>query len=120
VQLDSAKQWLEDIRQRRNIAVEKATKAKTNSKIARAAAAEKQIANIFKKLERKERTIQDELESYENELNKARALFWELSGGEVMYPKTETQSGRSTDNPQSGSEDAAREGDRGNSETGAD
>ena len=87
--LPQIKEQLEAIRFRRGLIVEKIAKAKANTKIAREAQANKQLKRIFDKLSRKLDSLDEDMTSIEDELNKARALILELSDGEIMVPKTE-------------------------------
>jgi septal ring factor EnvC (AmiA/AmiB activator) len=86
------KEDLEKIRVRRASIVEKAAKAKSNSKIAREATVNKQLQRFFKKLEKDIAALDRDMTAIEDNMNKARALILELSDGEVLLPKTEINS----------------------------
>lgn len=83
------KEDLERIRARRGAIIEKVTKAKANSKIAREAVANRQLKRFFDKLEKQIAALDEDMTSIEDNMNKARALILELSDGEVVVPKTE-------------------------------
>ena len=91
--LKEAEDWLAGIRLRRAAIVEKVKKAKENSKLAQELKTHKQLQRINKKLERLQYNIESDIDMYADELNKARALFYELSDGEVMLPKETIQHG---------------------------
>lgn len=80
---------LEKIRERRAAVIEKAAKAKANSKIAREATINKQLQRFFKKLEKDIAALDRDIAAIEDNMNKARALILELSDGEVHITKTE-------------------------------
>lgn len=76
-----------DIRVRRAVVVEKIARAKTNSKIAREAKVNKQLQRIFERLQVRCNSIDEDIGIVEEELNKYRALLWEISDGEVDVKK---------------------------------
>ena len=88
--LTQIKSDLEGIRHRRGLIIEKITKAKSNSRIARAAERSKQLKKFFDKMERQLSSLEEDMTEIEDNMNKARALILEESDGEVMVPKTET------------------------------
>lgn len=89
--LQQIKEDLEGIRFRRGLIIEKVTKAKSNSKIARAAERNKQLKRFFDRMERQLASLDEDMTAIEDNMNKARALILEESDGEVMVAKTEVK-----------------------------
>jgi predicted nucleic acid-binding Zn-ribbon protein len=94
LRLPEIKSDLEAIRYRRGLIIEKVAKAKSNSKVARAAQVDKQLKKFFDKMERQLAALEEDIQTIEDNMNKARALILEASDGELMLPKTETSSGK--------------------------
>lgn len=78
------------LQHRRATQSEKITKAKANTAIARSLQVDKQFKRLVTQLESKLSDIEDALDSAADKLNKARALFFEASGGEVLMEKEVT------------------------------
>lgn len=91
--LPEFKKDLEAIRVRRGLIIEKVKKAKANSKIERAAVANKQLQRFFTKVEKDIEKLDKTIAAIEDNMNKMRALILELSDGEVLLPKTEIPNG---------------------------
>src|ERR1700761_2660162 len=66
---------------------EKITKAKANKDVARALTVDKQFARLVGKLEKKLQGISEDLDDVADDLNKARALFFEASNGTIIMEK---------------------------------
>jgi len=92
MQLSQIKEHLEGVRYRRGLIVEKATKAKANSKLAREVLVNKQLKKFFDRLERDITALDEDMTKIEDNMNKARALILEASDGELMIEKTEIKS----------------------------
>jgi predicted site-specific integrase-resolvase len=90
MKINDVAQFVEKLRARRAILAERVVTAKKNSNIARALTVDKQFAKIVKKIDKQLAGIEADLEDAADELNKARALFFEQSGGEVIIPKEPT------------------------------
>jgi chorismate mutase len=82
--------FVERLQKRRATITEKIAKAKSNTNIARALTVEKQFARLVTKMENKLRGAEEDLNDVADELNKARALFFELSGAEIILEKEVT------------------------------
>lgn len=93
MKLPQFKEDLIAIRVRRGLILEKVTKAKANSKIEREATANKQLKRVFSRLEKKIASLDEDMATIEDDMNKARSLILELSDGEVLIPKTEIPNG---------------------------
>jgi len=72
---------------RRATQSEKIIKAKANKDISRSLTIDKQFARLVAKLEKRLTDISDDLDDAADELNKARALFFEASNGTVIIEK---------------------------------
>lgn len=72
---------------RRSSQSEKIVKAKANKDISRSLTVDKQFARLVSKLEKKLADIGDDINDAADELNKARALFFEASNGTVIIEK---------------------------------
>lgn len=93
LKLNEVASLIEQIRARRAAVVEKARKARENSKIAEERKVSKQLDRILKKIEKKLQDAEAGIDIAADELNKARALFYEVTDGEVILPKTELTHG---------------------------
>lgn len=87
--------FIAKLQHRRATMTEKIAKAKENKNVARSLTVDKQFARIVKKIEQRLEGVQDDLDTAADELNKARALFFETSGGEVLILPEEKSNGAS-------------------------
>lgn len=99
VSLNEFKDWTTQLQARRAAIVEKLARAKASTALTREAAVNKQLKRILDKLERDLSTLETDTADVEDNMNKARALFWELSGGEVLIEHTEAKNGVTTESP---------------------
>lgn len=79
--------FIEHLRIRRASIEEKIKKAKANSKLARSLQTDKQFRRLVDKMERQLAAIEADINDIADDLNKARALFLEMSDGEVLLEK---------------------------------
>jgi len=84
---------IDTLRTRRASIQAKVEKAKSNSKIADALQTEKKIAKLITKLEKKLANISIDIDDAADDLNKMRALFLQLSDGELLLEKEPTNNG---------------------------
>jgi predicted nucleic acid-binding Zn-ribbon protein len=85
--------WITALQARRNAVVEKVTRAKTSSKIAKTAKEHKSLDRILKKLDRMLTTLEAETRDCEELMNEARSLIFIASDGEVRIEHTEIKDG---------------------------
>jgi len=83
--------WITALQARRNAVVEKVTRAKTSSKIAKTAKEHKSLDRILKKLDRLLTTLEAETRDCEELMNEARSLIFIASDGEVRIEHTEIE-----------------------------
>lgn len=81
--------WITRLQKRRATIAEKIVKAKKNAAVSRTLTVDKQFARLVKKLESAAQDIEDDIDKLADNLNKARALFFEASNGEVIIQKEE-------------------------------
>jgi len=93
VSLNDFLTWVTQLQARRNAVVEKITRAKLSNTLTIAATKHKNLDRVMKKLDRLLHSLQEDTTSIEDELNKARLMFFELSGGEVLIANTEILDG---------------------------
>lgn len=79
--------WITRLQKRRATIVEKIVKAKANKNVARTLTVDKQFKRLVQKMERLSESIQADLDTLADDLNKSRALFLEASDGEVIIEK---------------------------------
>lgn len=82
--------FIQRLQARRAAGVEKIATAKANKNISRALTVEKQFARIVKRIESKLQGAEEDINDAADELNKARALFFEMSDGEVLIQPEKT------------------------------
>jgi len=87
------KEWTTDLQRRRNLVVEKIARAKASSKLSRAATVNKQLNKALTKITEILTKLEIQTADVEDRMNKARAMFFELSDGEVILEKTEIKDG---------------------------
>lgn len=87
------KDWTSDLQRRRNAVVEKITRAKASTKLSRAATVNKQLNKALTQITTILTKLEIQTADVEDRMNKARALFFELSDGEVILEKTEIKDG---------------------------
>lgn len=95
---------VEDVRTRRNAIEEKIVKLKTNNKLEREAQVHKQLQKTLLKLDTLLEKANAAMGKLDDELNKGRALFFELSDGQILLDKsgiTESTSNRGEPSPSS-------------------
>lgn len=85
--MDEIRKFVEQLRIRRASQAEKIKKAKANTKIAEAMAADKSFKRLIDKMEKSLKNIESDLDQTADDLNKARALFLQMSDGEVFLEK---------------------------------
>lgn len=90
MRIDEIKEFIEKLQVRRASIVEKIEKAKIHSSIARELKINKQFQRIVSKIDTILAGVSDDLDDAADRLNKARALFFEASGGEVIITKEKT------------------------------
>lgn len=91
--MNELKEWTTDIQRRRNLVLEKIAKAKASSKLSRAATVNKQLNKALTQITKILTELEIKTADVEDRMNKARALFFELSDGEVILEKTEIKDG---------------------------
>lgn len=85
--IERIRELIERLQKRRATQVEKIKKAKTNSNVARAITVDRQFARIVSKLETALESVESDLDRAADDLNRARALFFEASNGELILEK---------------------------------
>ena len=86
--MEQVKQDLIQIRARRAVVLAKITKAKQNSKVERALTVDGQLKRLMSRINRQMAALEEDMETIEDNLNKARALILEASDGEVALTKS--------------------------------
>lgn len=86
-------EFTQQLQARRAVIVERAARIKKNSKLEREAQVNKQLTRLFKKLDKLLVSVESDLDTIADETNKARALIYELSDGEVLLDKAELTNG---------------------------
>lgn len=90
MKISEINEFITKLQKRRATITEKIAKAKSNTNIARALTVEKQFARIVARIENKLKGADEDITEAADELNKARALFFEMSGGELILELEKT------------------------------
>lgn len=88
VGLDQLKKDLDAIRLRRAHVQAKITRAKQNSKVERALSLDGQLKRLMSRLNRQLLALDEDMETIEDNINKARGLILEASDGELALTKS--------------------------------